>query len=715
MYEQDGAILCPRTGVSVILTLRSDNDIMFPMKKSKTIKLRGGMKRFMLMLMILAVILVIVNIAIAFVSPKSGAILALFTVVYIGAVIWLCVRSRNLILNEMVSFATHYGQVQRRLLRDLKLPYALLDENNHIVWTNSAFNKVFGVDKGYKKPITALFPGILDNSRSLQEEDGEFNTPLEFDGRNFDVNMHSISIGDMLMGSDILETEGNDEHLTACFFYDTTALTIALQEIDDQSLAVGLIYLDNYDEALESVEEVRRSLLVALIDRKVNRYISALDGICKKIEKDKFLVVMRKMAIKSMEQNKFDLLQDVKTVNIGNEMAVTLSMGVGLDGLSFSQNYEFARNAIDMALGRGGDQAVVKTPNNLSYYGGKSQQVEKSTRVKARVKAQALMEIISSRDEVYIMGHRNSDEDAFGAAVGVYRIAKNMDKPAHIVLNDVLPSLKPLVDLYKNSPDYEDDAIVNSAHALDWVGPNAALIVVDVNKPSITECPELIKYCKSIVVLDHHRQGSETIENATLSYVEAYASSACELVSEILQYTGSNAHMRPEEADCMYAGMVIDTNNFTSKTGVRTFEAAAYLRRNGADVVRVRKLFRDDASVYKARADIVSQAEIYREWYAISTYEDEEQDNPLVIGAQAANELLNIRGIKASFVLTMHNGIINISARSIDEVNVQIIMERMGGGGHMNMAACQLDVSMEEAIGALKSTIETMIDNGEIA
>ncbi len=669
----------------------------------------------MTLLMILVVLLVIINIVIAFISPKSGAILALFTVVFIGAVVWLCARSRNLIINEMVSFATHYGQVQRRLLRDLKLPYALLDENNHIVWTNSAFNKVFGVDKGYKKPITALFPGILDNSRSLQEEDGEFNTPLEFDGRNFDVNMHSISIGDMLMGSDILETDGSNEHLTACFFYDTTALTIALQEIDDQSLAVGLIYLDNYDEALESVEEVRRSLLVALIDRKVNRYISALDGICKKIEKDKFLVVMRKMAVKSMEQNKFDLLQDVKTVNIGNEMAVTLSMGVGLDGLSFSQNYEFARNAIDMALGRGGDQAVVKTPNNLSYYGGKSQQVEKSTRVKARVKAQALMEIISSRDEVYIMGHRNSDEDAFGAAVGVYRIARNMDKPAHIVLNDVLPSLKPLVDLYKNSPDYEDDAIVNSAHALDWVGPNAALIVVDVNKPSITECPELIKYCKSIVVLDHHRQGSETIENATLSYVEAYASSACELVSEILQYTGSNAHMRPEEADCMYAGMVIDTNNFTSKTGVRTFEAAAYLRRNGADVVRVRKLFRDDASVYKARADIVSQAEIYREWYAISTYEDEEQDNPLVIGAQAANELLNIKGIKASFVLTMHNGIINISARSIDEVNVQIIMERMGGGGHMNMAACQLDVSMEEAIGALKSTIENMIENGEIA
>lgn len=669
----------------------------------------------MTLLMVLAILLVITNIVIAVLNPLCGGIMALMTVFYIATVIWLSARSRNLIINEMVSFATHYGQVQRRLLRDLKLPYALLDENNHIVWSNAAFNKAFGVDKEYKKPITALFPGVMDNSKDLYGEEGEINTPLEFDGRNFDVNMRRISVGDMLMGSDIMTVEGGDEYLTACFFYDTTALTIALQEIDDQSLAVALIYLDNYDEALESVEEVRRSLLVALIDRKVNRYISALDGICKKIEKDKFLVVMRKMAIRSMEQNKFDLLQDVKTVNIGNEMAVTISIGVGLDGLTFSQNYEFARNAIDMALGRGGDQAVVKTPINLSYYGGKSQQVEKSTRVKARVKAQALMEIISGRDEVYIMGHRNSDEDAFGAAVGVYRIVRNMDKPAHIVLDDVLPSLKPLVELYKSMPDYEDDAIVSGAHAIDWVGPNAALIVVDVNKPSITECPELIKYCKSIVVLDHHRQGSETIENATLSYVEAYASSACELVSEILQYTGGNAHIRPEEADCMYAGMVIDTNNFTSKTGVRTFEAAAYLRRNGADVVRVRKLFRDDASVYKARADIVSQAEIYHDWYAISTYEDDEQDNPLVIGAQAANELLNIRGIKASFVLTRLGGTINISARSIDEVNVQMIMERMGGGGHMNMAACQLDVPMDEAIGALKSTLETLIENGDIA
>lgn len=685
------------------------------MSKNQSIRLKGSLKRFILMLWALAGLLTAVNIWIATINLRSGIILAFFTAAYIAVTVVFYVRSRNLIINDMVSFATHYGQVQRRLLRDLKLPYALLDSGDHIVWTNDAFRKAFSVDRDYKKPISSLFPGIMDRLKDVSESGDEKNAPVEFSGRNYDVTMKRVSLGDMIANSDIVETGNGEEYLTACFFYETTALKIALQEIDDQSLAVGLIYLDNYDEALGSVEEVRRSLLIALIDRKVNRYIAALDGICKKIEKDKFLVIIRKMALKTMQENKFDLLQDVKTVNIGNEMAVTLSMGVGLDGLSFSQNYEFARNAIDMALGRGGDQAVVKTPDNLSYYGGKSQQVEKSTRVKARVKAQALMEIISGRDEVYIMGHRNSDEDAFGAAVGMYRIVRDMDKSAHIVLNDISASLRPLVELYKSMPEYEEDAIVSGMHALDWVGSNAALIVVDVNKPSITECPELIKYCKSIVVLDHHRQGSETIENATLSYVEAYASSACELVSEILQYTGNNTHIRPEEADCMYAGMVIDTNNFTSKTGVRTFEAAAYLRRNGADVVRVRKLFREDASVYKARADIVSQAEIYHDWYAISTYEDEDQENPLVIGAQAANELLNIQGIKASFVLTSHNNIINISARSIDEVNVQIIMERMGGGGHMNMAACQLSVPMEEAIGALKSTLETMIEDGDIA
>ena len=529
--------------------------------------------------------------------------------------------------------------------------------------------------------------------------------------------MKRISLKDMASNSEIFQEPNYKGYLIALYLYDETALKIALRENDNQSLAVGMIYLDNYEESLESVEEVRRSLLIALIDRKINKYIASLDGIAKKIEKDKYLVILRKESVLQLEESKFDLLDDVKTVNIGNEMAVTLSIGVGLDGLSYTQNYEFSRTAIDLALGRGGDQAVVKTSTSITYYGGKSQQVEKNTRVKARVKAHALNEIISSKDKVLVMGHRLADMDSFGAAIGIYRIAKSLERKAHIVINDVTTSVRPLYDMFQHNVEYEEDMLINSAEAVEAAGNNnTVLVVVDVNKPSITECPELLHTCKSIVVLDHHRQGSETIENATLSYVEPYASSACEMVTEILQYIKEGIRLRIEEANCMYAGIIVDTSNFTTKTGVRTFEAAAYLRRNGADVTRVRKLFREDALEYKTKADAVSQAEIYRGDFAISVCSSEGVMSPTVLGAQAANELLNIKGIKASFVMTQYQGKIYFSARSIDEVNVQVIMERLGGGGHMNIAGAQMeDVSIEEAVRVMKHTLDTMIEEGDLS
>jgi len=405
----------------------------------------------------------------------------------------------------------------------------------------------------------------------------------------------------------------------------------------------------------------------------------------------------------------------VKAVNIGNEMSVTISVGIGADGLSYAQNYEFARTSIDLALGRGGDQAAVKTPSGIVYYGGKSQQVEKNTRVKARVKAHALREIIDSKDKVIVMGHRLSDVDSFGAAVGIYRIAKSLGRNAYIVINEQGNTVKPLVSAFLKSLDNEEKVIINSSQALEMANANTALVIVDVNKPSITECPELLKICRSIVVLDHHRQGEETIENATLSYVETYASSACEMVAEILQYIDDGIKIKSSEADCLYSGIIIDTNNFLTKTGVRTFEAAAFLRRNGADVTRVRKLFRENAQSYKAKADAVSRAKIFRGEYALSICAADDESNPTVIGAQAANELLNITGIKASFVLTEYNQAIFISARSIDEVNVQIIMEKLGGGGHMNIAGAQIkDATIEDGMELIKNTITKMIEDGEI-
>ena len=681
------------------------------------IKIEGRLKNYLWSGLLLGILALVINIYVYTVDIRSGLIMTVFVILYFAVHLTFFLRGARTVFHDMVNFATQYGQVQSSLLKNLDLPHALLDESGKIIWANVAFERLLDKEKEFNKPITHYFPAITkDRLPGADAENGETEFEIKHNNGEFLIKMRKIPLKEMLDSSNSLEVDADyTGYLVAMYMFDNTALKLALREVDDQSLSVALVYIDNYEEALESVEEVRRSLLTALIERKINKYMSSLDGITKKIEKDKYMVILRKSCIAKLKENKFDILEEVKSVNIGNEMAVTLSIGVGLDGLSYGQNYEFARAAIDMALGRGGDQAVVKTPDQLLYYGGKSQQVEKNTRVKARVKAHALMEIISSKDQVFIMGHRLGDVDSFGAAVGVYRIATALERKAHIVLDEITASMKPLVDMFVNNSEYSQDMIIGCQRAIDEIGSNAVLIVVDVNKPSITECPELFGKCKSIVVLDHHRQSAEPIENATLSYVEPYASSTCEMVSEILQYTTDNIKIRTEEADSMYAGIIIDTNNFTQKTGVRTFEAAAFLRRNGADVTRVRKLFREDVNEYKARADAVSQAEIYRDNYAMSVCEAENCASPTVVGAQAANELLNIKGVKASFVFTYYNNLVFISARSIDEVNVQVIMEKLGGGGHMSVAGAQLnDTNVEDAIKLLKETIDSMITGGEL-
>lgn len=680
----------------------------------KRIKLKGRLRLYLQGSILLGIWLVFINFGIYLMDYRSGLLLTGALLVYFTVIFILMFYNKPVIMNELISFATQYGQIQKRLLRDMEIPYALLDEGGKVIWTNKAFEKVIHKENGYHKGIAAVFPELTKDRLPGEEEETE--TGLVFEDSEFTVKMKKISLREMAVNSEIFQEPNYKGYLIALYLYDETALKIALRENDNQSLAVGMIYLDNYEEALESVEEVRRSLLIALIDRKVNKYIASMDGITKKLEKDKYFIILRKESVLYLEENKFDLLDDVKTVNIGNDMAVTLSIGIGLDGLSNTQNYEFSRAAIDLALGRGGDQAVVKTSDSVTYYGGKSQQVEKNTRVKARVKAHALNEIISSKDKVLVMGHRLADVDSFGAAIGIYRIAKSLDRKAHIVINDITTSVSTLVAMFQDNPEYEEDLIINSAQAIEAAENNTVLIVVDVNKPSITECPELLHTCKSIVVLDHHRQGAETIENATLSYVEPYASSACEMVTEILQYIKDGIRPRAEEADSMYAGIIIDTNNFTTKTGVRTFEAAAYLRRNGADVTRVRKLFREDAVEYKTRADVVRQAEIYRKYYALSTCSSDGVKSPTVIGAQAANELMNIKGIRASFVMTQFQGRIYFSARSIDEVNVQVIMERLGGGGHMNIAGAQMEnISLQEAVKIMKATLDRMMEEGDLS
>lgn len=680
---------------------------------NRKIKLKGHLKTYRNTALLLGLILAAVNAGIYFMDISAGMGVSAFLIVYTAVMGAVLRRSRPAVMNEFIDFATQYGQVQSRLLRELELAHLLMDDEGRIIWTNRAFEEIIHKDKGYRKPISSVFETVTGEKLKFEQEN---EVDIIHEGREYTLKMKRISVRDVLENSRMLEAGEGEACLIAGYLFDRTQLKKALREIDDQSLAVGMIYIDNYDEALESVEDVRQSLLIALIDRKINKYFSALDCIVRKTEKDKYMVIMRKAAVLAIKESRFELLEDVKTVSIGNEMAVTVSIGVGLDAPTYAQKCEYARTAIDLALGRGGDQAVVKSPDSIVYYGGKSQKVEKNTRVKARVKANALQEIINSKDKVLVMGHRLSDADSFGAAVGISCVARALNKKCYIVINDIISSVKPLVELFNERNVSEEEFIINSSDALEIADSATALVVVDVNKPSITECPELIKACRTVVVLDHHRQSPEVIENATLSYVEPYASSTCEMVAEVLQYiAGGNVKVKSNEADCIYSGIMVDTNNYTAKTGVRTFEAAAFLRRCGADVTRVRKMFRDGAAEYKAKAETVRNAEIYKNAYAIGICPTEGLDSPTEIGAQAANELLGINGIKASFVATEYNGKIYISARSIDEVNVQIIMERLGGGGHMTIAGAQLeDVTPERAVSIIKETLGRMLDEGAI-
>ena len=586
------------------------------------------------------------------------------------------------------------------------MPYAIMDMNGRMIWSNKVFAELTGKDQFYKKNISTIFPDVTADKLPVADKKEISEISTQFGEKIYRVSMQRVELGEIVAGSETLENTDKNVSLIAMYMYDDTELKEYIKKNEDNKLVVALAYLDNYEEALESVEDVRRSLLIALIDRKITKYFSNFDGLVKKLEKDKYFLIMRQSSLDTLKEQRFHILDEVKTVNIGNEMAITLSIGVGLNAATYIQNYEYSRIAIEMALGRGGDQVVIKNGNNITYYGGKTQQMEKATRVKARVKAQALKEFMSTKDRVVVMGHKITDVDALGAGIGIYRAGKTLGKPVHIVVNDPTKSIRPLIAEYTNNSEYEPSMFVDSAQAKDLIDNNTVVVVVDTNRPSYTECEELLYMTKTVVVLDHHRRGSEVIENAVLSYVEPYASSACEMVAEILQYFSDDLRIRNIEADCLYAGIVIDTNNFTTRAGVRTFEAAAFLRRSGADVTRVRKLLRDDLKSYQARADAVRTAHIYRNCFAISTCPSENLDSPTVVGAQAANELLNIAGVKASFVLTQYNNEIYISARAIDEINVQVMMEKMGGGGHMNIAGAQVKASPDEVERMLKDIID---------
>lgn len=646
------------------------------------------------------------------ISVRAGIVLLFFYMLYSILALWLYLSRRKQLLAGLLDFAASANEVQAELFREMPFAYAIVSDNGTVLWQNRAFREIAAGDRSQSGNLLSMFPNI--KKEMLREDGAILEIHSSFQDRKYCIDLQRTHI---VAGQEEFPTLIDPEtKVVAVYLRDETEEIRLNLELEAEHIVCGLIYIDNYEEVLDEIEEVRQSLLTALVDRKINRYVSSVNGLTKKIEKDKYFFVLKQQYLQKLLDDRFSILDEVRQVNIGNEIAVTLSIGIGYGAREYIQNYDYARTSIDMALGRGGDQAIIKSPDKFTYFGGKSQSTERVTRVKARVKAQAFQELLESKDKVLIMGHANGDMDCLGASVGVYRIVTNLGKRAYIVQNRVTPPILPLKERFLNNDDYPRDMFISGAEAKDKVDGNTVLVIVDCNRPSILDEAELLRLCRTIVVFDHHRQSSETIQGAMLSYCEPYASSASEMITEMMQYIGDGIKVRPMEADCLYGGIVIDTQEFTNQTGVRTFEAAAYLRRCGADITRIRKNFREKIGDYQAKAVAISEAEIYREAYAFSTLSSKGLESPTVLCAQTANELLNIRGIKASIVLTKYNETIYVSARSIDEMNVQVLMEKLGGGGHRTIAGAQLrEGTIEEAILSVKEAIDQMIAEGEVS
>ncbi len=716
------------------------------MKKGSGVKYSGYLRGHWTWNAYLSLSLIGLTVVMFFVRQKAGLICLAFSAAYYLAVVLIYTYYRPKILQALMGFANRCETVQTELLENLEIPTAIVDLEGRMLWMNKKLCIITGKNEHYSKPIETIFPYLTKPVFPVNSETKDIH--LIYNEKQFRAHIQKLSLDRMIKGYKLIgpaEMEEEEirnlaengpqkrtdtppdplsvedgpelkEHwIYVIYFIDETEMNALRKENRDEKAAVALVYLDNYEEALDNVDEVHSSLMNVLVDREINKYSLAHNALSKKLEKDKYLLIMNQKSLSSLEEDHFSLMEEVKTVNIGNDTVMTISIGVGIGGSDYNQNYEYARSAIEMALGRGGDQAVLNREGQMNFYGGKSQSSERHTRVKARVKAQAMREIIETKDRVLTMGHKITDMDSLGAAVGIYRAAQSLNKPAWIVIGDDSQGIKYWLDTLRESRDYQEDIFISHEKAIEICDDNTAVVVVDTARRTMVECEELLSRTKTIVVLDHHRQSTEQIQNAALSYIEPSASSACEMVAEVLQYFQEDLRLKYLEADCLFAGLIIDTNNFVAKTGARTFEAAAYLRRMGADVTRVRKALREDMDSYKARAEAVRHAESFMGCYAISILPSEGLHSPNVIGAQAANELLDIVGVKASFVVTDYNGKIFISARAIDEINVQVIMERLGGGGHMDIAGAQLmDVTCEEAVVRIKEILRTMTEAGEL-
>ena len=583
-------------------------------------------------------------------------------------------------------------------------PLVILETNGNIVWKSSKFVTEFA-DIDMDNYIDDL---IIDIKDEIEKSDNKKRKSVI---RQIQIGKKTYTVQGEFAKSKKYERKKSPEYMMILYFIDETEKVKLKQENEDKKICVGIIMIDNYEEVTQRVDAEQKTQLMAKVESTIYDWVNETNGILVKADRDTYVYVFEQKNLEKIKEEKFAILDSIKNLVRKDKIQLTLSIAISNEGDTERDVYKSASAAMDVILGRGGDQAVIRQNGKYLFFGGKVEEVEKRTKVKARIVAHALEELIKENDKIMIIGHTNPDIDAIGSALGIYRIAKTLEKEAKIVANVETPSIK---DLYESIKDQYQEVFISSETALAQVDSGTLIIVVDTHKKTYVESPELLTKTNKIVIIDHHRRSADFIDNSILTFQEVYASSAAELVTEIIQYTQNEVELSEVEAEALYAGIMMDTKNFTFKTGVRTFEAAAYLRRCGVDIIKVKKWFQSDLESYNTISEIVRKAEIVRDSIGISIYDVQEKETSLIC-AKAADELLTIGNITASFVLgLMEDGKVCISGRSIGDVNVQMILEKLGGGGHITLAGAQLEnVTIDEAKQELISKINEYFEEKE--
>ena len=642
------------------------------MKNNNSKKIFEGLiSRTKIYLVLIAILLAVICILdLRYFTPSVVLYILILAYTY-----WSNQKRRIELSDHLQDLTFNIDKLAKNTMVNSPFPLVIAETNGNMIWKSNKFTQEFAnID------INNILGDLLKQIK-LEIENNEEST---------EQSIHKeLEIGNKIYEVLGRYTKSKEEYICTIYFIDETKCVELEKEYHNSQICVGLIMIDNFEEVNQRISDEDKPLLTAQIEKTIYDWASEFQGLVVKAERDTFVCIFEQRYLAELEEKKFNILDTIKELELSDKIQITLSISVSTEGQSNYEKYKSAQAGLDIALGRGGDQTVVRENGKYQFFGGRTQELEKRTKVKARIVSHALQELMQEAKNVMIMGHTNGDIDSMGASMGLYRLAKSLNVEAYIVNNSTGISLENFMEAAKEEKEYQE-VIINKAEALSKISAETLLIIVDTHKRSYVEVPELLEETGKIAIIDHHRKSPDFIEEAILTFHEVYASSACELVTEILEYAPKEIELTTIEAEALYAGIMMDTKNFTFKTGVRTFEAAAYLRKCGIDIIRVKKWFQSDLKTYTKISKIIDNAEIINDTIGISIYDENDKDAN-VICAKAADELLTISDITASFVIGKLGDKVCISGRSIGDINVQIILEKLGGGGHITLAGAQVE------------------------